>query len=149
MSKIDELKALKASYYDAIKTAGKDAVKEFFTPIFEAIPSIESFRWTQYAPYFNDGEPCTFRVHELTFKPACAEDDEDSDYREGYLGVWGIKYYAEDHPELQAIIEPLAQISKAFQGIPADLLEFAFGGDSQVTVSRTSIDVEDYGGEHD
>jgi hypothetical protein len=36
---------------------------EELTPLMQALlddPSIESFGWTQYTPYFNDGEPCVF-----------------------------------------------------------------------------------------
>src|ERR1044072_5669755 len=30
--------------------------------VFADNPIIESFAWTQYTPYFNDGEPCIFSV---------------------------------------------------------------------------------------
>ncbi len=37
--------------------------------------------WNQYTPYWNDGEPCTFRVGEVTFSFAGAElPEEDKGY---------------------------------------------------------------------
>lgn len=42
--------------------------------IFDRCPSLSHIVWTQYTPYFNDGETCTFGVHEITaFGPQ--EDD--------------------------------------------------------------------------
>jgi hypothetical protein len=37
-----------------------------FAPIVKAVlddPDIDSFHWTQYTDYFNDGDPCIFHVH--------------------------------------------------------------------------------------
>ena len=35
--------------------------------LFGAVPGLGAVTWTQYAPYFNDGEPCIFRVNDPTF----------------------------------------------------------------------------------
>lgn len=52
------------------------ACKQFF----DACPEVGSVQWTQYTPYFNDGETCEFSVHEKYFVLA---DDEDPDDYEG------------------------------------------------------------------
>lgn len=31
--------------------------------LFDAYPRLKSFGWTQYTPYFNDGDECTFSAH--------------------------------------------------------------------------------------
>jgi hypothetical protein len=31
--------------------------------LFEIFPKLKAFRWHQYTPYFNDGEPCYFGVY--------------------------------------------------------------------------------------
>ena len=31
--------------------------------IFDTFPEVKSVSWTQYTPYFNDGEECTFSAH--------------------------------------------------------------------------------------
>lgn len=40
-----------------------DAFKEFASDIFAKFPGLESFGWTQYTPYFNDGDACEFSVN--------------------------------------------------------------------------------------
>lgn len=48
---------------------------------------INSFGWTQYTPYFNDGDPCVFSVGEPWFRTVddvkgktAGTDDDDEDY---------------------------------------------------------------------
>lgn len=44
-------------------------------------PEVTGIAWTQYTPYFNDGEPCVFRAGEPYF---CFEGVELSDEEEAY-----------------------------------------------------------------
>lgn len=61
-----------------------DLVKDFFA----AVPQIKSVTWTQYSPHFNDGDACTFSVHEVFFATDANEnygyyrDEEDEDDEE-------------------------------------------------------------------
>jgi hypothetical protein len=45
----------------------KPLVESATQQLFEVCPEIESVYWTQYTPYFNDGDSCYFSVHELHF----------------------------------------------------------------------------------
>lgn len=52
---------------------------EELAPFLQAVldlPSVVAFGWSQYTPYFNDGEPCVFSVNELRVK--LDTDDEDT-----------------------------------------------------------------------
>lgn len=40
-----------------------DGLKEYANDIFKKFPFIKGFSWTQYTPYFNDGEPCEFGIN--------------------------------------------------------------------------------------
>jgi hypothetical protein len=94
---IDEISTLLESFNKQRKVLVDRLRTEFhslFTPVFEQVPEVKSFSWVQYAPYFNDGEPCTFSRHEIdvfifdeeTSKEEVEEDDEDwddEDYSEG------------------------------------------------------------------
>lgn len=40
----------------------KNLFTEFNRELFEKNPNLESYSWPQYAPYFNDGDPCYFGV---------------------------------------------------------------------------------------
>ncbi len=53
---LDELKKLMA-------LAAEAELKIKFLEVFRDFPDIKNFSWTQYTPYFNDGEPCNFSVH--------------------------------------------------------------------------------------
>lgn len=39
------------------------AFQEASAALFDAHPEIQSFGWTQYTPYFNDGDPCEFSAN--------------------------------------------------------------------------------------
>jgi hypothetical protein len=45
---------------------------------------IEAISWTQYTPYFNDGESCEFRVQEACafFHPLLDSEDEENEFSE-------------------------------------------------------------------
>ncbi len=130
-AKLDEIKRLKDQYTAAVKEAGVDAIREFFAPLFEANPTILGFRWQQYTPYFNDGEPCVFRVYDLECRVANAEPGEDEDGwlsewdmapRDAWTGSSGTRY-----PARAGLAERAAFGSavKAFRAIPSDVLHEA------------------------
>jgi len=57
----EEVSKLQKKFQDQGKEILSEAFKEFFTKY----PVVEAIAWTQYAPYFNDGDRCVFSVHEL------------------------------------------------------------------------------------
>ncbi len=65
-SRIQKLKDDMRAARDAMKAQGQEALQEAFTEFFHANPSITAIAWRQYTDYFNDGETCTFSVHEMT-----------------------------------------------------------------------------------
>lgn len=50
---------------EEMQAVARPVIKEAATEIFDVCPEIHSFHWHQYTPYFNDGEPCTFSVHDV------------------------------------------------------------------------------------
>jgi hypothetical protein len=70
----EELKEMKAQYDARLKRDGEAAVKEAFKELFDAYPEIRSVVWTQYTPYFNDGDTCEFSVHEFDVNLVPGED---------------------------------------------------------------------------
>src|SRR4051794_19743146 len=55
-----KMEAMKAE----LKTIGERLFKEGSQDIFDMFPELQSFSWTQYTPYFNDGDECIFRVND-------------------------------------------------------------------------------------
>jgi hypothetical protein len=130
-------------------------------------PTITWFGWTQYTPYFNDGEPCIFSIHgglavgigeSVTDDHDISDDDEYDDISEGveynsYLGKRLGRY--DDNPGNHPIgtytgpdearydrclVLERALNSSAFDDV---LLEH-FGDHCSVLVTKTSIRVSEY-----
>ncbi len=63
---LEEVEAKIAEYTqlrrDLAQKQGKPTVEALFAPLFR-YPGIKAASWTQYTPYFNDGEPCEFNVY--------------------------------------------------------------------------------------
>lgn len=145
----------------------KPQFQEMFLPFLVKYPFIKGFKWTQYAPYFNDGEPCTFSVNELIILPKGKKrsEDEEEDASEDscysdYLEVPDAKSseyrkeaYAEekkkyDHLcDFSVFMQERKGLNEAFTSIPHDTMRELFGDDGEVTVTKKGIEVEHY--EHD
>ena len=121
--------------YKKAKAKLSDAkLHPYFEPLFEKFPELESFSWTQYAPYFNDGDACTFSAHDIDRVNGHQEyeDDWDEQVCKGYgktekLGPLGAAYKA-------------AVALK--NSIPGKALETILG-EGRVTVTKKKITVED------
>lgn len=152
-SLIEQQKAVKAAFQLEAQGLFKEYVKEFF----ETIPEIKTIKWTQYTPYFNDGDECTFSVHEPTFSNAAGnqltawgEIDED-EVPEGseranelwtFDGSWNIPDELKQHTD---------DIKAFCNAITCEEMESVmramFDEHSVVTITRDGIEVEEY--EHD
>ena len=84
---------------------------------------VKGVKWTQYAPSFNDGDPCTFHVGELNLINGEDEDEEEADN--------------------------LGELSEIFEGNYGDtvtpmesLFMAAFGASSEVKLMRGADDFE-------
>lgn len=55
-----QLKEQKRKLLDEIKEKARDVFKDVIDPLFEKYPQLHAVGWTQYTPYFNDGDTCEF-----------------------------------------------------------------------------------------
>jgi predicted SnoaL-like aldol condensation-catalyzing enzyme len=160
MSKVEEIKAKAAAYKQAMQESGKEAVKELFSEFFGANPEIQAVRWRQYTPYFNDGEPCEFSIHEMYAKPAKAvtagtgtpvdddgsnggededlddEDEEDGDYKDGFIANYDDNFPKKSKPTFQALERAANELE--------EVLRLVFGDHVQVIATREGFEVEEY-----
>jgi hypothetical protein len=131
---------------------GKALFKEGAAGLFERFPKLGSFAWTQYAPYFNDGEPCEFCAHTgdpyvnginyvsssakdadpLSKDNACDEYDDEAPVPEMTVGEWRAM-----EKEVKALLAPYDD----------DDLRALFGDDAKVVVTAKKVSVEHY--DHD
>ena len=61
---IEQVMSLKSRYDKMVKGFKEEDFKGWFTEFFALYPMVTTIRWTQFTPYFNDGEPCVFSVNE-------------------------------------------------------------------------------------
>jgi len=160
MSKLfAELTALKKAYDEKLEKQGEDAVKEVFKEFFDKHPSAESITWRQYTPYFNDGDPCYFSVHEFNLtlndseeelaeeeepeeEEELVEDEEPEEefdeYDEGEYDSYTLSESSD--PKLQKMGEDMQKLEE----IPEDVLEKVFGDHVIITATRDGFDVNEY-----
>ncbi|MFF5231596.1 hypothetical protein [Dactylosporangium sp. NPDC000521] len=131
-------------------------------PLIRAIladDAIVEFGWTQYTPYFNDGDPCVFRVNtpwfrtpedpvldpQLTYQLRIGGGKHPSLGRREYSWVEGVRTYgAYTGPDEERFDRALALShaleSEAFNQVLLD----AFGEHAHITVRRDGITVDSY-----
>lgn len=131
--------------------------------VLEAVPDIK-VTWKQYTPYFNDGDPCEFNVHDAGFSiPGVTDGTTDGWGREGYADSGDVQIAGGDETEWKTglgyvptgrvfprhpAVDAIAELADAIAGGAFEnaLLD-AFGDHAEVTVTKDKIDVEYY--EHD
>jgi hypothetical protein len=133
-----------AALAEELKAAIKPAIKEQVDAVFAASPDVEVVGWTQYAPYFNDGEPCVFSVGEPGVHLISDDEDARSDNRGFYeTTAWNFR---ESNPTLAAALKNLTELICARE--IRDAMSQAFGSDAVVTIGRDgNVTVDEY--DHD
>ena len=134
LSLVQDYDAKVKAMRDELSNEFKTQFKTISTEIFAKYPEILKFGWTQYTPYFNDGDPCVFHYNAMY---VCT-DPETAD---GSIYEWEEMYgsNAKKYPEL-------AEFEKVLSS-SEDILLAMFGDHVQVTVTPVGIDVDEY--EHD
>lgn len=82
---LETIKAEIAAFDEKRKALVKELQTQFpsmFVELFKQAPNLESIGWTQYTPYFNDGDTCEFGVHtdDLYLNGVNLYDDSDLDF---------------------------------------------------------------------
>lgn len=154
-SQVDELFAEHRRVKQEFQTKAQALFKNVTRTLFDSNPYIKCIVWTQYTPYFNDGDTCEFGVNDPYFSNA--EGDEV-----GNVSAWG-----EYEGDLEDCVEVFSsydlrkgtlregvdlQLVSEFESMlmsseMRDVLEEMFGDHVKVTVTREGFDVTDY--EHD
>jgi hypothetical protein len=130
-----------------------EKLKEVFNEFWDCNPEIKVVTWTQYAPYFNDGDACVFSVNDLTFSNATDPDDIADlgwgDYDGGTEGVWATSSWGSD--EIPGVDkDSLKTLSTFIQSDAMEsVLQNTLGGDNRIVVTREGITSHDYSGTHD
>lgn len=133
-----ELEQLKAKHLEKSKAMFTDVAKQ----LFEKHAVLQSFRWTQYTPYFNDGDECVFsaRVDQPDMNGMDYYDDELYEKLTDSQGN-PRKNFDEN------INNAYKDVQEFLSNIDESILRDMFGDHVEVNVTRTGTEVEVY--EHD
>ena len=121
-----------------------DAIIEDF---FKAVPIIKSITWTQYTPYFNDGDACYFSVNDIYFASDENEDFEayrEFDEEDAFSdSLYSLKHSKVLTKEQLAICEQMESLISSNE----DIMEEIFGDHIIVVLRESGSETQDY--EHD
>lgn len=141
MTKMQQILNAKAEYEKTVADLGKAAVAEELKGLFDAYPELTAVRWRQYTPYFNDGDPCVFRLRDVLYKTSTdkvageeARDEED-DYYEGFSEL---PWRQEERSTLQDSLQTFEK------NRVEDLYKDCFGDHVTVTATRDGVEVQEY-----
>lgn len=165
-SAFDQLMAdqaeLRRKFQEQAQTLFKDITKEFFAKN----PGITGVVWTQYTPYFNDGDTCEFRVNDATFTNAPIDELDEvrwGEYEGETENVWACEniayvlesdrdYYKSTRDMILAAGGVDAESCKLFNnaicsGEMEEVMQAMFGDHVKVIATRDGFEVNDY--DHD
>jgi Zn-finger protein len=165
-SRFEQLISDQAELQRKFQEQAQEMFKEITKEFFDKNPGITGVVWTQYTPYFNDGDTCEFSVNEATFTNAPVDELEDirwGEYEGETEGVWACdnvahaltsdrEWYKETADKIRASggvdAESCKLLSEAIgSGEMETVMQAMFGDHVKVIATRDGFDVQDY--DHD
>lgn len=133
-----EIAAAKAKLAAFATEQGKEAIGAALAECFESPSNLTRIVWTQYTPYFNDGDSCTFGVHDLELYVTI-------DGVEHEHSLWELKSTCDYGVEARAQVgkKTIAAFLAVWKQLDEDILEAVFGDHVTVTVTADSVTVEE------
>ena len=155
LEKINELNnAIEAINKKRIETAKelRPVFGSLFKELFDNYPNFTKLSWTQYTPYFNDGDVCEFSVN--GYAAYLSNDDQyahpgEYEGRHFHDDSTCEKYeWARERNEKlkQAGVDKFffEKIDFIWKQIPESLFQEMFGDGFKITVNRDEVIVEEY-----
>lgn len=140
----DKTGEIEAARKDLLKKL-QPRFKQLFEPFLEKYPQVKRLGWTQYSPYFNDGDTCEFSVRSL-----CADTSEEGE-GEIYDGI-DLDYPKYESEKLKKefgegyedFIKDASKLVEVFRGIDDSIMKDLFGDHALIIVNREGLEVEEY-----
>lgn len=152
-----------------LRDEARKKLKNFFIKgmdkVFEMYPEVKTVSWTQYTPYFNDGEECTFSAHVDDFYVNGWDDYGSTMWRASEDEI-GEKVLIKEEMQYDWIREPgesrsrrvyktpesrSVKIYEAISGFLSQLddddYKTMFGDHARITVKKGEVEIEEY--DHD
>jgi hypothetical protein len=158
--KLEKLKERQSQISDIKKEVldlSSGVFEDFYKYIFEKYTTLESFGWTQYTPYFNDGDTCIFSVNTDYISVNDEYVDESKWSSEVNVLNWGnwnreLKVYEgrveEPNPNYDPVLTAASnEITNFLGNFDNDFYLSKFGDHAEITVTKSGVDISDY--DHD
>ncbi len=132
-SKINKAISLKEQYRKALNKINKKDLIKIFEDFFQNNPMVAAVKWSQYTPYFMDGDPCLFSVNE----PAISLNDTPEEFINFQWEEWDEKDIS-----LSTIAERVDSLYNEMTNLE-DIFDIIFGDHVTITITRnldTTID---------
>lgn len=168
-AQLEDFKAKRAALVKELQTE----FPALLLPFLQQSKKIDSIGWTQYTPYFNDGDECVFGVNNddlfvngereetpflerTIYKQLATQEDVEQNkkaadvagykwYKDRKIGEQGLAINPEYDP---AEVEVVENIKKVLKQVPEDFYKDLFGDHCQVTVKKDgTIETDSY--DHD
>lgn len=147
----ERMQGMKDEMEKTAKAEAKKHIKSAVKAFFDEFPNVSKLKWSQYTPYFNDGDACVFGVNSVqaVLKAEAGGEEEES---EDGNDSWHFSYTAEkdnngltaeQKKEYRRLSKALKEFDESF-GKMNDALLFAFGDHVEVTCTRDEIAVDEY-----
>lgn len=122
------------------------------------VEGVESVRWDQYTPYFNDGEACVFNANSPSVSFAGVTTTDDYDEETNFFDEYGLFEYDDPYGksfskhfieiagvDTKAVYEKLKDLESVLRSGEHDVvLNEKFGDPAQVTATKAGFEVEYY-----
>lgn len=135
IEKFNEKKAEWNKKRDEMREEGKELLFSTLQELFEKNENLKKIAWTQYTPWFNDGDTCEFHAH--------IDYPDVNDWQEG-------DYYEGDEEEDETTKpsdELYKEIVSLLNILDEDDYKEIFGDHVKVTITKEGYEVEGY--DHD
>jgi len=146
---IEEQRELRAKFQATAQALFKETTKQFF----DKNPAVTAIHWTQYTPYFNDGDECVFSIRDVYFTNANSEQMGDVTDWGDYEGEddtvwsetsWGFTYHKDKNFE-GVNLDDVENFSELVSGSEMqDVMKEMFGDHVRVVATREGFDVQEY-----
>lgn len=131
--------------------------EDFYKYIFEKYHTLESFGWTQYTPYFNDGDATIFSVNTDYISVNGDYVDESNWISPINIISWG-NWNSESKSYVGRVEEENKNFDKNLSDATNEIIDFLsnfdndfylrkFGDHAEIIVTRNGVDISDY--DHD
>ena len=157
LEKLKEKRELIESLKSDLTDFTSDIFEDFYKYIFDKYSKLESFGWTQYTPYFSDGDENIFSAN-TDYISINGELVNDSKWlNEKNVVTWGTwdrvdKVYKgrieEDNPDYDSVLsEAHNEITSFLSNFDDEFYLRKFGNHAEILVTKNGVDISDY--EHD